>query len=137
MNKRRKKSREAIDTVSGNQPQNPISQLEARVAQLEKDVAALKRQAEWPAQTQDAPTNKKLKPGIKERIEDERLFKYRDGLIRWLEAYWSWMEGRLYEARTAEDVGAILEAASEEPYLRRDWQKRLLPNPHALFDFVL
>ena len=27
-------------------------------------------------------------------------------------------------------------AVSEEPDLRRDWQKRLLPNPAALFDFI-
>src|SRR5439155_21852311 len=136
MNKRRKNSTKSLDTVSGNGTENPISQLERRVAQLEKDVATLKRQVDWPGFTRNAPTEKKVKPGVKERIEDELLFKYRDGLIRWLEAYWPWMEDRLYQAKTAEEVGAILEAASEEPYLRRDWQKRLLPNPQPLFDFM-
>jgi hypothetical protein len=46
------------------------------------------------------------------------------------------MEDRLCRARSAEEVGAILEAVSEEPDFRRDWQKRLLPNPAALFDFI-
>jgi hypothetical protein len=106
------------------------------VAQLEKDVAWLKRQAEWPGPFSEAPTEKKVKPGVKEKIEGELLFKCRDGLIRWLEAYWPWMEARLLGAEVAEDVGAILEAASEEPDFRREWQKRLLPNPAALFDFI-
>jgi hypothetical protein len=46
------------------------------------------------------------------------------------------MEDRLCRAGRAEGVGAILEAVSEPPDLRRDWQKRLLPNPAALFDFI-
>ena len=134
--RRRKDSTKTLDTVLGSEAENPILQLERRVAQLEKDVATLKRQAEWPRPNQDVLTEKKIKPGVKERIVDELLFKYRDGLIRWLEAYWPWMESRLYQAENAEEVGAILEAASEEPYLRRDWQKRLLPNPQTLFDFI-
>jgi len=117
MNKRRKNSIKTLDTVSGDQPQNSISQLERRVAQLEEDVATLKRQAEWPRPAWDAPTNKKVKPGVKERIEGEALFKYRDGLIRWLEAYWPWMEDRLHRAKTAEEIRAILEAVSEEALL--------------------
>jgi hypothetical protein len=136
MNKRRKNSTKSLDTVLGNETENPILQLERRVTQLEKDVATLKRQVEWPAFTRNALTAKKIKPGVKERIEDEQLFKCRDGLIRWLEAYWPWLEDRLYQAKSAEEVGAILEAVSEEPYLRRDWQKRLLPNPQPLFDFI-
>jgi hypothetical protein len=46
------------------------------------------------------------------------------------------MEDRLCRAGTAEEVGAILEAVSEKPDLRPNWQKRLLPNPAALFDFI-
>ena len=64
------------------------------------------------------------------------MFTWRDGLIRWLEAYWPWLGGRLLRANSAEEVGAILEAVSEEPYLRRNWQNRLLPNPAELFDFI-
>lgn len=85
-----------------------------------------------------------MRPGIKRRsnLEYKRGSKTlscsntRDGLIRWLEAYWPWMEGRLRQAKTAEQVGAILEAVSEEPYLRREWQQRLLPNPDVLFEFI-
>jgi hypothetical protein len=46
------------------------------------------------------------------------------------------LEGRLLRARSAEEVGAILEAVSEEPHLRRNWQNWLLPNPAQLFDFI-
>jgi hypothetical protein len=106
------------------------------VIQLENDVAILKQMTRWPVFKNDEPTDKKAKPGVKEKIEDEVLFRYRDGLTLWLEAYWPWLESRLYGAGSAEEVGAILEAVSEEPDLRRDWQKRLLPNPIVLFEFI-
>jgi len=121
---------------SAEHPENPVSKLEARVAQLEEDVASLKRLAEPRGLNWLLFNHKKVKPGAREKVEDEDLFRYRDGLIRWLEAYWPWMENRLREVETAEQVGAILEAVSEEPDLRRDWQKRLLPNPKPLFDFL-
>jgi hypothetical protein len=135
-NARKQKSRRGLDKVSENQPQSATSELERRVIQLENDVAILKQLARWPLFNKEARVEKKTKPGVKERIEDADLFKYRDGLTLWLEAYWPWMEDRLCRARSAEEVGAILEAVSEEPDFRRDWQKRLLPNPAALFDFI-
>jgi hypothetical protein len=135
-NARKQNSRRALDKVSENQPKSATSELERRVIQLENDVAILKQLARWPIFNKEARVEKKMKPGVKERIEDADLFKYRDGLTLWLEAYWPWMENRLYSASSAEEVGAILEAVSEEPDLRRDWQKRLLPNPAALFDFI-
>lgn len=135
-NARKQKSTRGLDKVLENQPKRATSELERRVIQLEKDVAILKQLARWPIFNKEARVEKQKKPGVKERIEDEDLFKYRDGLTLWLEAYWPWMEGRLCSASSAEEVGAILEAVSEEPDLRRDWQKRLLPNPAALFDFI-
>jgi len=135
-NARKQKSRRGLDKVLENQPQSATSELERRVIQLEKDVAILKQLARWPLFNKEVRVEKKTKPGVKERIEDEDLFKYRDGLTLWLEAYWPWMEDRLCRAGSAEEVGAILEAVSEEPELRRDWQKRLLPNPATLFDFI-
>ncbi len=137
-NARRENSTRGLDKVSEDQPQNPISALERRVIQLENDVAILKQLTRWPVFNKDAGAekDKKTKPGVKERIEDTDLFTYRDGLTLWLEAYWPWMEDRLCRARSAQEVGAILEAVSEEPDLRRNWQKRLLPNPTELFDFI-
>ena len=134
-NVRRENSTRGLDKVSEDQPQRPRSELERRVIQLENDVAILKQLTRWPVFNKDAPLDK-TKPGVKERIGDVDLFTWRDGLIRWLEAYWPWLEGRLLGARSAEEVGAILEAVSEEPHLRRNWQKRLLPNPAQLFDFI-
>ena len=134
-NARRENSTRGLDKVSEDQPQRPISELERRVIQLEKDVAILKQLTRWPLFIENAPLDK-TKPGVKERIGDVDLFAWRDGLIRWLEAYWPWLEGRLLRANSAEEVGAILEAVSEEPYLRRNWQNRLLPNPAELFDFI-
>jgi len=135
-NSRQQNSTRGLDKVSGDQPQSATSELERRVIQLENDVAILKQMTRWPVFKKDASIGKKTKPGVKEKIEDEVLFNYRDGLTLWLEAYWPWMEDQLCQARSPEEVGAILEAVSEEPDLRRNWQKRLLPNPAALFDFI-
>jgi hypothetical protein len=134
-NARRENSTRPLDKVSEDQPQRPISELERRVIQLENDVAILKQLTRWPVFNKDESLEK-TKPGVKERIGDDDLFTWRDGLIRWLEAYWPWLEGRLLGAGSAEEVGAILEAVSEEPHLRRNWQNRLLPNPAQLFDFI-
>jgi hypothetical protein len=134
-NARRQNSTKPLDKVSEDQPQRPISELERRVIQLENDVAILKQLTPWPVFNKDASSDK-TKPGVKERIGDADLFTWRDGLIRWLEAYWPWLEGRLFGAGSPEEVGAILEAVSEEPHLRRNWQNRLLPNPAQLFDFI-
>jgi hypothetical protein len=135
-NAHKKNSTRGLDKVLEDRPQNALSELEQRVVHLEKDVEILKQLTRWPLFNKEAPTDTKKKPGVKERIEDGELFNYRDGLTRWLEAYWPWLEDRLVGAGSPEEVGAILEAVSEEPELRRNWQKRLIPNPAALFDFI-
>jgi hypothetical protein len=125
-NARKKKSIRGLDEGLENQPQSATSELERRVIKLENDVEILKQLARWPVFNKEAPTDERKKPGAKERIEDEDLFKYRDGLTRWLEAYWPWMEDRLCRARSAEEVGAILEAVSEEPRLEAGLAKAAL-----------
>lgn len=135
-NTRRKKLQRGLDRVLEDQPKSATFELEQRVIQLEKDVEILKQLTDWPLFNKEVVTDDKKKPGVKERIEDGDLFNYRDGLIRWLEAYWPWLEDRLIGAASPEEAGAILEAVSEEPHLRRNWQKRLLPNFAELFDFI-
>ena len=73
--------------------------------------------------------------GITE-ISNEVLFHYRDGLIRWLDRFWSWLEDRLSVASTIEQVRTLFEAAAEEPELRPEWQRRLLENVVALHEFL-
>jgi hypothetical protein len=87
-NARKRKSTRGLDKVSEDQPQSATSELERRVIQLENDVAILKQLTRWSVFNKDAPTDEKKKPGVKEKIEDEDLFTYRDGLTLWLEAYW-------------------------------------------------
>ena len=135
-NTRKQNSTRRLDKISGDHPKRAMSDLERRVIQLENDVSILKQMTRWPVFKKDSPIDKATKPGVKEKIKDEVLFNYRDSLTLWLEAFWPWMEDRLCRASSAEEVGAILEAVSEEPDLRRNWQKRLLPNPAELFDFI-
>ena len=68
---------------------------------MEKDVAMLKQLVRWPIfskDTQIEQIEKKTKPGVHAKIKDEVLFGYRDGLTFLLDAFWPWMEERLYKA---------------------------------------
>src|SRR5271154_3316187 len=105
-NARREKSRTGLDNVLEDHPKSALFELEQRVIQLEKDVDILKQLTNWPLFNKEVPTDEKKKPGVKEKIDDGELFNYRDGLIRWLEAYWPWLEDRLVGAASPEEVGA-------------------------------
>jgi hypothetical protein len=138
MNARKKNSQGPLDKdLENQQPPDRIAELERQVAKLQRDVAMLKQLSGWPLfPDEDDELEEKRKPGPKEKISDEVLFHCRDGMVLWLERYWSWLEDRLLTARTVEQVIAILEAVAEEPELRPEWQKRLLENPAALHDFL-
>ena len=129
MNSRKENFGETLDTVLA-------SQLLDRVAELEKDVALLKSVSAWPLFASELSHTEKKKPGPKEKISDEELFRYRDGLIVWLEPFWPWMRDRLVAAGTVAEVEAILEAVAPEPEYRAGWQNRVLQNAVALCEFL-
>lgn len=137
MNARKKNRQEPLDKVSENQPPDRLAELERQVARLQKDVALLKRFSGWPLFAHKSnELEKKKKPGPKEKISDEVLFHYRDGLVLWVERFWPWLEDRLLGARACEQVRAVVEAVAEEPNLRQEWQERLLQNAAALCEFL-
>lgn len=130
-------ARKVLDKVLENNPPDRIAELERQVAELRRDVALLKQLSDWPVFADESEELKhKKQPGPKEKISDEVLFHYRDGLIRWLERFWSWLEDRLLAASTIEQVRAIFEAVAEEPELRPEWQRRLLESVAALHEFL-
>ncbi len=137
MNVREKFRQKPLDKVLENQPPDRIAELERQVARLQRDVALLKRFSGWPlfADNSSEPEEKK-KPGAKEKIGDDVLFHYRDGLVLWLEPVWPWLESRLLRRSTCEQVRAVLEAVAPEPDLRQDWQERLVQNAFALREFL-
>lgn len=134
----RKKSRGVpLDKNSEKQPSDRLAELERRVAELEGRVALLEQVSPLPVfGDQSHELQETKKPGRKERISDEELVRYRDGLVLWLEPYWPWLEERLLKATPGEQVKAIVEAIAEEPDLRPKWQKRLLQNASALHEFL-
>jgi hypothetical protein len=137
MNARKKSRQEPLDKVLENQPPDRIEELERQVARLRKDVALLKRFSGWPLFADKSnELGEKKKPGPTEKISDEVLFHYRDGLVIWLEPVWPWMEDRLFRGSTCEHVRAILEAVAAEPDLRQDWQERLVQNAAGLHEFL-
>ena len=81
-------------------------------------------------------TGEKRSPDQREKISDEELFRYRDGLILWLEPFWPWMTDRLVAARTVAEIAAILEAVAPEPDSRAGWQNRILQNAVVLCEFL-
>jgi hypothetical protein len=134
MNVRKKDLQMPLDKGLPKPSPSPVEELERRVSKLEDDVALLKRSSGWP-RFPDAEITKK-KPGPKEKISDEDLLQYRDGLILWLEPVWPWMIERLLAARTVSEVEAILAAVAEEPDRRPAWQERILQNAAALLEFL-
>jgi hypothetical protein len=136
MNSRKERPKKKLDGVLANQPPDRIAELERRVAELERDVDMLKGFSGSPIFYSTGSSPEKKRPGPKEKIEDLELFRYRDGLINWLERFWPWMADRLDAARTPGEIGAILEAVANVPELRRDWELRLLQNTGALFEFL-
>jgi hypothetical protein len=136
MNARKKSSRKPLDKVLAKQSPGPIEELERRVAELEKDVALLKSVAPWPIFSDEVTHTEKKRPGAKQKISDEDLFCFRDGLIQWLEPIWPWMEDRLWAGKNPEDMRVLLEAVAEMPELRPDWQQRLLQNVATFFEFL-
>jgi hypothetical protein len=136
MNSRKERLQKPLDGVLTNQPPDRTAELERRVARLERDVDRLKSLSRWPIFGDAGSNTEKKKPGPKEKIEDLELFRYRDGLIMWLEPFWPWMGDQLCAARTPGEIEAILEAAAREPELRRGWEVRLLQNAAALLEFL-
>ena len=96
----------------------------------------LKSLSVLPVFSDEVSDAEKKKRGRREKISDEVLFQYRDELILWLEPIWLWMVDRLPTARTAKQIGAILEAVAEVQDFRPECQKRLLQNAAALREFL-
>jgi hypothetical protein len=137
MNARKKKVQGPLDRVSEHEPPDRIARLEHQVAELQKDVAMLKRVSGWPLLADEGNEFEgKKKPGPKEKISDEDLLQYRDAIVLWLEPFWSWLNEHLFQGNTCEQVGAILEAVAAEPDFRPEWQTRLLQNTAALCEFL-
>ena len=123
MNARKKSLPGPLDKVSEDQLPDRVAKLELQVAELQRDVGMLKQLSEWPMFAAEDDEEETKRPGPQKKISDEVLFHYRDGLVLWLERYWSWLEDRLLAAGTVEQVRAIIQAVAEEPELRPEWQK--------------
>ena len=136
MNPRKKRSSNPLDRLPADQPPDRIAELERRLSDVERDVALLKEHSGTFLFAGEADQKEERQRHGKERITDEDLFRYRDGIVLWLEPIWPWMADRLTAAKSEEEVGAVVEAVAETPDLRTEWQRRLLENVAALFKFL-
>ena len=137
MNSRKESSSTPLDGLSAKDPADRIAELERRLSAVEKDVAMLKQQSGSFLFADEANHIEERKRHGKEKIADEILFRYRDGIVSWLEPVWPWMADRLTAPSTKEEeLRAIVEAVAEVPDLRPEWQRRLLENVAALFEFL-
>jgi len=137
MNLRKESSSTPLDSLSAKDPADRIAELERRLSAVEKEVAMLKQHSgSFLFGDETSPAEEKKRHG-KERIADEILFHYRDGIVLWLEPVWPWMADLLTAPSTKEEeVRAIVEAVAEVPELRAEWQRRLLEHAAALFEFL-
>lgn len=137
-NTRKKNSRRPIDTISQARQSDRLTELEQRIAELEKDVAILKMSSSLPlfTYTSDEAEEKK-RPGPKGKIRENALLHCRDDLVLWLEQYWSWLELRVPKTRNGDEARALIEAICEPSESRPWWQTRFLQNTTALHQFLM
>jgi hypothetical protein len=130
-------------------PQKPKNRLqgvsldqEARIAELEQQVAALTERVDRASgviPTQFLPgfqDNEKKKPGPAKHIEDDELFRSRDGIVGWLEGIWPEIVQPLFATRDPRKVLAILKTVARPKESQPPWQSRFLRHPAKLLDFL-
>ena len=125
-----------------NQAAELPESLEARVAELEKELAALRERVDQLGGTAPnyfetgilSTVNKK--PGPAKNIEDDELFRGRDGLVDWLEQVWPEIVQPLLAAKDPRAVAAILRGVARPKDLQPPWQSRFLAHPAKLLDFL-
>jgi hypothetical protein len=116
--------------------------LETRIAELEQQVVALTERVDRldgviPVQyfmRSDATEAKK--PGPDKSIEDDELFRSRDGLVGWLEGVWSEIAQLLFATQDPRRVVAILKSVARPKDAQPLWQSRFLQHPARLLDFL-
>lgn len=111
-----------------------VGNLARRVAKLERKVNRLDGIAPDCYVTGIVATRKKPGPG--KRIENWKLFNYRDGLVGWLEEVWPEIVQPLLAANDPKTVAAILKKAARPKDIQPPWQSRCLAHPAKLLDFL-
>jgi len=123
-----------------NEPLEPPATLEARVAKLEKEVAALREVVNrvdgvLPDYLYTGVDESK-KPGPGKNIGDAELFRNRDGIVSWLEAVWPELVQPLFAAANPREVAAVLKKVAKPKNLQPPWQSRFLAHPAVLHNFL-
>jgi hypothetical protein len=142
----RTKSRDKCLTGCSNQPKNgpaaPSGDLEARVWELEQQIAALTERVDRlggviPIEYfKDSAETDAKKPGPEKSVEDVELFRSRDGLVGWLEGFWPEIVQPLFATRDPRQVAAILKGVARPKESQPPWQSRFLRHPAKLLDFL-
>jgi hypothetical protein len=143
MNPRTKNRPAPLTGFSGEPTNEPLEQpasLEARVAQLEKEVAALREVVSrvdgvLPGYLYTGVDESK-KPGPDKYIGDAELFRTRDGIVGWLEEVWPELVQPLLAAANPREVAAVLKKVAKPKNLQPPWQSRFLAHPAVLHNFL-
>jgi hypothetical protein len=124
-----------------NRPPAPSASLEARVAELEKEVAALRDvvnrlDGAVPNYFDTGVNEGNKKPGPTKNIQDDELFRSRDGIVSWLEEVWPELIHPLLAAANPRQVATVLKKVARPKNIQPPWQSRFLAHPAKLFDFL-
>ena len=108
-----------------------------RLANLERRIQYIEgRLTSWGILSPIEFEQKKKKSGPAQRIPDEFLFEYRNGLALWLERVWPELAPELWKAKAEEETRAVLEQFANPLQTRRDYETRLIDNTPALLEFL-
>lgn len=140
--KNRRATLTGFSVEATNRPPEPPASLEARVAELEKEVAALTEVVNrldgvvphYFDSGVDETGNKK--PGPAKNIQDDELFRSRDGIVIWLEEVWPELVQPLFAATNPRQVAAALKKVARPKNIQPLWQSRFLAHPAKLFNFL-
>jgi hypothetical protein len=143
MNPRTKNRTAPLTEFSGDPTNRPAEQpagLEARVEQLEREVAALRKVVNrvdgvLPGYIYTGVDENK-KPGPDKYIGDAELFRSRDGIVSWLEEVWPEIVQALFAAANPREVAAVLKKVARPKNLQPPWQSRFLAHPAVLLNFL-
>lgn len=112
------------------------------MAGLEKEVAALREVVDrldgvvpnyFEARVNETGNKK---PGPTKNIQDNELFRSRDGIVSWLEEVWPELVQPLLAAANPRQAAAVLKKVARPKNIQPPWQSRVLAHPAKLFDFL-
>jgi hypothetical protein len=127
---------------SKNRPAAHPRALEIKVGELEQQISVLTERIDRlsgiipSSYLPGGENNQKEKPGPHKNIDDDELFRSRDGIVGWLEGEWSEIVQALFATKDPREIQKILKRVARAKDSQPRWQAQFLRHPAQLLDFL-